>query len=139
MIIPLGIELRVGSHANYLILDKKNFELERFEPHGSSAPHGFNYNPENLDEILETTFKNINSKINYVAPSKYLPKIGFQTIEINELKADYIGDPNGFCALWCIWWTDIRLSNPDITRTKLIKLLTKELINNKYSYTSDEK
>ena len=42
---------------------------------------------------------------------------------LDELKSDYIGDPNGFCALWCIWWTDIRLSNPNIPREKLVKML----------------
>ena len=54
--------------------------------------------------------------------------------EINENKSDYIGDPNGFCSVWCIWWVDMRISNPDIPREKLSKYLFKELINNKISY-----
>jgi hypothetical protein len=47
-------------------------------------------------------------------------------MEIKEKKNDYIGDPNGFCALWCIWWADIRISNPNIPREKLVKILMKD-------------
>ena len=133
-IVPIGIEFNSFSHANYLIIDIETMEIERFEPHGAYPPVGYNYAPELLDTTISNYIGESGLEFKYFKPIDYLPKIGFQTIEINELKADYIGDPNGFCALWCIWWTDIRLSNPDITRTKLIKLLTKELINNKYSY-----
>lgn len=133
-IVPIGIEFNSFSHANYLIIDIEMMEIERFEPHGAYAPTGYNYVPELLDTLISNYIGESGLKFKYFKPIDYLPKIGFQTIEINELKADYIGDPNGFCALWCIWWTDMRLSNPNITRTKLIKLLTKELINNKYSY-----
>ena len=51
-----------------------------------------------------------------------------------KLKNDYLGDPNGFCALWCTWWTEIRISNPDINIYKLQKLLFKEISNNNLSY-----
>ncbi len=133
-IVPIGIEFNTFSHANYLIIDVELMEVERFEPHGSFPPIGFNYETEMLDSMLFNYMKEINTNFKYFKPKDYLPKIGFQTIEINELKADYIGDPNGFCALWCIWWVDMRLSNPNISRNKLLKQLNKELINNKYSY-----
>ena len=41
----------------------------------------------------------------YLKPKDYLPNIGFQSLEnlmTNQCKK--IGDPNGFCAAWCIWW-----------------------------------
>ena len=133
-IVPIGIELGSFSHANYLIIDMDLMEIERFEPHGAYPPIGLNYEPELLDMFIFNYIEESGLKFNYFKPKDYLPKIGFQIIEINELKADYIGDPNGFCALWCIWWTDIRISNPNIPRNKLIKQLNKELINNKYSY-----
>ena len=133
-IVPIGIEFNSFSHANYLIIDIETMEIERFEPHGAYAPIGFNYDPELLDLTISNYINESGLAFKYFKPGDYLPKIGFQTIEINELKADYIGDPNGFCALWCIWWVDMRLSNPNISRNKLLKLLTKELINGKYSY-----
>lgn len=139
LIIPIGIELVINnnslSHANYLIFDFDTMEVERFEPHGSYPPVGLNYNSKLLDSNLENKINSV-SKLNfkYISPNKYLPKIGFQVKEISELKSDYIGDPNGFCALWCIWWADVRVSNPNIPREKLVKMLMKELINENYSF-----
>lgn len=134
-IIPIGIELKSYSHANYLIIDIEKMEIERFEPHGSYPPQGLNYDPDLLDSILYNYFDSIGiGHFTYFKPKDYLEKIGFQIKEINELKSDYIGDPNGFCALWCIWWADMRLSNPEIPRAKLVKRLNRELINGKYSY-----
>jgi len=92
------------------------------------------YNPLLLDNILQTKINSYNLGFKYISPQNYLSKIGFQIMEINELKNDYIGDPNGFCALWCVWWTDIRLSNPNINIEILQELLFKEIINNKISY-----
>ena len=133
-VIPIGIEIRNYSHANYLLFDIEKMEVERFEPHGAYPPNNLNYDPDLLDSTLIDYLNNLGFKFNYFKPIDYLPKIGFQIKEINELNSDYIGDPNGFCALWCIWWTDIRLLNPDLERKKLVKLLNKELINGKYSY-----
>ena len=53
VILPLGIELRNASHANYLIYDNKINEMERFEPFGSNAPYKFDYNDDLLDKLLE--------------------------------------------------------------------------------------
>lgn len=133
-VVPIGIEFSSFSHANYLIIDIEKLEIERFEPHGAYPPVGFDYFPELLDMFILNYIEKSGIEFKYFKPKDYLPKIGFQIIEINELNADYIGDPNGFCAIWCIWWCDMRLSNPDIPRKKLAHLLTKELINNKYSY-----
>ena len=137
-IIPIGIEINIDNniigHANYLIIDFELSTIERFEPHGSESPYGLNYNASLLDNMLETKFNSFNLGLTYFPPYTYLPKIGFQIIEIKEKKNDYIGDPNGFCALWCIWWIDIKLSNPNINSKILQELLFKEIINNKISY-----
>lgn len=133
-IVPIGIEFKNFSHANYLLIDVVELEIERFEPHGAHSPIGMNYDAELLDTLIFNYIEESGLSFTYFKPKDYLPKIGFQTIEINELKSDYIGDPNGFCALWCIWWIDMRLSNQNTSRNKLVKLLNKELINNKYSY-----
>lgn len=127
IIIPLGIELKEGSHANYLIFDKKTHQLERFEPYGSDSPHKFNYNSKLLDNVLSFKFSEINSNIEYINPEKYLPKVSFQYFDAYEPKTQKIGDPGGFCALWSIWYTDMRLTYPDIEREKLVKKLLKEI------------
>ena len=134
IIIPLGIELAEGSHANYLIFDKKTFELERFEPYGSSSPYKFNYNSRLLDNVLTFKFNEIDSNIQYISPDKYLPKIGFQYFDAYESKTEKIGDPGGFCALWSIWYTDMRLSYPDIDRGSLVNKLLKEIKRKNISF-----
>jgi len=133
-IIPIGIEMGSYSHANYLIVDMELMQIERFEPHGSNPPTGLDYDGELLDSVIINYLFDSGLEFEYFKPKDYLPYIGFQIKEINELKSDYIGDPNGFCALWCNWWADLRLSNPEIPRKKLVKYVNKELINGKYSY-----
>lgn len=121
VIIPLGIEMREGSHANYLLFDKDKNEIERFEPHGYNIPTGLNYNPNLLDDVLEKRFKEIDKNIVYVRPKQYLPRIGFQLLDVYERRKRRIGDPGGFCALWAIWYIDMRLTYKDISRTDLVK------------------
>lgn len=134
VVIPVGIELIQGSHANYLIYDKKLNEIERFEPHGSSKPPGLNYNPDLLDNILEKRFKELDDKIRYVRPREYLPKIGFQLMDARDTSSKKIGDPGGFCALWSLWYTDMRLTYPDMDRGKLVKYLLKDIRDNNTSF-----
>ena len=133
-IIPIGLEIikngLIINHANYLLFDTLNNEVERFEPYGSDPP--FNIDSNLFDKIIIDKIKYLN--FTYISPYDYLPKIGFQKKEIYELDKNYIGDPNGFCALWCVWWCDMRISYPQYTRNKLFKLLTNEINNENYSY-----
>lgn len=134
IIIPLGIEMKEGSHANYIIYDKKINEIERFEPHGSSPPIGFNYNPKLLDQILENRIKDIDPTIKYISPDKFLPKIGFQILDIIERKNKKIGDPGGFCALWGIWYTDMRITYKDMDRKKLVNNMLNQMKSSGVSF-----
>jgi ankyrin repeat protein len=125
--IPLGIQISTGSHANFLLYDKTTNELERFEPYGSNPPYQFKYNPELLDEIINSKFSGIISELKYVPPKKYLPKIGFQYLDTNDRKNKKIGDPGGFCAIWTIWYIDLRVSHNDISRKSLIDKTIKHI------------
>jgi len=142
IIMPIGIILSNGNHSNCLFYDIEKNILERFEPHGSGYPYEFNYNPKLLDELLYTQFNSIlseiyNKKINivYYDPDTYLPKIGFQiyeNVEINYNKN--IGDPNGFCALWCIWYLDYRLRHISEPPYKIVKKIITNIRLNNYSF-----
>jgi len=139
IIIPIGIELNQGSHANYLIIDKELCEIERFEPHGSGSPFGFNYNAKLLDQILEKKFtelldKKLKKPVKYFKPSDYLPKISLQLLDITEKKKKKIGDPGGFCALWSIFYTDMRMTYKDIPREKLINYIINLIKEQNISY-----
>ena len=120
--IPVGIELDNGSHANILFIDKLNKTIERFEPNGANYPLSLNYNPSLLDDQLENRFTDYNLK--FIKPSDFLPNIGFQILEnLEESKCKRLGDPNGFCGIWCTWWVFHRLKNPSIKVTDLANLL----------------
>jgi ankyrin repeat protein len=134
VIIPVGIEMKSGSHANYLIYDKQVKELERFEPHGGTTPIGFNYNSQQLDEILTTYFVSIDKDIKFIRPQDYIPKIGFQIMDSQEEKQRRIGDPGGFCALWSIWYVDNRLTYHAYDRKKLIRSLFSTIKTQNISY-----
>ena len=80
-----------------------------------------------LDDLLRNKFTCFNNKLKYIRPKDYLPSIGFQKIEMEENETcSRIGDPNGFCAVWCVWWVDMRLKYDDIENSKLVlKLINK--------------
>jgi ankyrin repeat protein len=131
IIIPLGIEISLGSHANILFWNVKDKTLERFEPNGSKYPINLNYNPTLLDNLIESKFKLFDENLIYISPLKFLPNIGFQMLEILETeKCKKIGDANGFCGVWCIWWVYQRLLNINISLyvlpSHLIKIIKLE-------------
>lgn len=112
IVIPIGISISQGSHANILFWDVENKTIERFEPNGSNYPNNFNYNPDLLDDILYNKFKYFDNNIKYYKPQYFLPVISFQILEnLENENCKKIGDPNGFCAVWCIWWVYQRMLN----------------------------
>jgi ankyrin repeat protein len=127
LIIPIGIELENGSHSNILIYDNNDNSLERFEPNGSSFPYKFNYNPKLLDNILRDKFLAIFINCKYKYPKDFLPKIGFQLLETyDHYKTKKIGDPGGFCAVWCVWYVYMKIKYNMLSSNKLvIKLIQK--------------
>ncbi|AQN68354.1 ankyrin repeat protein [Saudi moumouvirus] len=142
IIIPINITLSNGNHSNGLIYNIDQFTMERFEPHGANYPYKFNYNPDLLDEIIYQKVSNIlttmygkNIKLKYYKPNNYLPKIGFQTLENTEISVNKnIGDPNGFCTLWTIWYFDYRIRYGNKNAYRLANNLIKEIKINNYSF-----
>jgi hypothetical protein len=128
IIIPIGIETNLGAHANILFYDVTKKIIERFEPNGFNAPIGLNYNHILLDKLLEIKFKKIDPDIKFIKPSDYLPFIGFQMLEnFGDNTVKRIGDPNGFCGVWCIWWIYHKLKNLTINSKDLAIKLIKEI------------
>ena len=118
IIIRIGIYFSKGAHANLLIYDTVNKSLERFEPHG--AYHDYEKIYQNIDKKILQLFKfNLGSSSikDYYKPIDYCPMKIFQAL---EKYANKQGDPGGFCAVWCLWYADLRLANPDLSRDKLV-------------------
>jgi ankyrin repeat protein len=127
IIIPIGIETSNGSHANIIFYDVKNKLIERFDPNGANEPINMNYNSILLDKLILNKFNKIDEYIKYRSPNKFLPVIGFQIIETFNNKCKKIGDPNGFCGIWCIWWIYQKMKNYKIDSSKLSIDLIKQI------------
>ena len=134
-VIPLGIEIDIGAHANIIIIDKQYKTVERFEPNGSDVPPNFNYNANLLDNILQMYFRSFFPTFIYLKPSDFLPKIGFQSLEnVDYYKTKKLGDPGGFCAVWCLWYANNRIKYYDIKPKKLVMLLINKIKYNNLSF-----
>jgi ankyrin repeat protein len=122
LVVPLGIELTKGGHANMLIIDKQTRTIERFEPSGRDNPIGFYYNPKFLDDQLKEKLMPFYPDYRYLMPSDYMPKIGFQLFDAAE-ESKIVGDPDGFCTTWCAWYAMQRATYPDLDQGKLVRRL----------------
>jgi hypothetical protein len=133
LVIPIGIHQDNGAHANILLYDSELNEIERFEPSGSDYPIQFNYNPNLLDFYLENYFKEKIKNVKYYRPNTYEMTVGFQSMEIFDINKK-IGDPNGFCGAWSLWWVYMRIKHSTIYRQKLFIQLVKTIRKNNLSF-----
>jgi len=119
-------EQQPGGHANMILIDTINKTIERYEPHG----HSLNFDKKKL--ILNGIDKKFNKKLlsylglkeyTYISPVDMSPKIGVQ------LKADAY---NGMCVTYSMIYLQLRLMNPDVDQTEIIKYLLKKPKNEIY-------
>ena len=131
IIVPVSMtskpkeDLHVGYHANILLFNKTTRELEHFEPHGLELNQDA-YNPHGLYDRLRIEFKGMVKK--YLSPLQVCPKNlqFFQSVETDEV--GFLND-HGHCAVWCIWYVDVRLSNPTIQRQQVINLAMQKMLD----------
>jgi hypothetical protein len=102
IIIPLGIEMKEGNHANYIIYDKALNEIERFEPYGEI----YFANCFALNQVLEEELAN-KLEYKFIFIQSY-PGFQIRSDEFNEKNKSY-GDPGGFCLAWCFLYLEIKL------------------------------
>jgi len=48
-------------------------------------------------------------------------------VKLNNRKTKKIGDPGGFCAVWCVWYINMRLKYDMLDRIKLVKKLIQKI------------
>lgn len=132
ILFPFGFTCKTsGGHATYMIYDIKNKILERFDSLGKVKSKCLN--GRDVDSKIKKLFENKIGIKKYLKPfTEY--KI-FQEIQDAENESLPTDPKYGFCSVWAIFWADLRLSNPDISRDDLIKLGLVELINRKESLT----
>jgi hypothetical protein len=119
-----------GCHANALIFDKSNNELERFDGLGADTHRSFEIDKADI-EIQNMFTEQIGKFVpnfKYIKPIDYCPrkKIIFQSKELDEIGFD---DLRGNCAVWRTWYIDVRLANPHLTRNQVVKYASKKIDN----------
>jgi hypothetical protein len=144
VVCPFGFSCTTMGHANYLIYDKLNKSMERFEPHGDITLIF-----DKLPFLKTCILSNIDDKIReefstqygddfietYYKPCDFMPRQSFQSLQ--ESLGDMIAtDPGGFCASWAVWYVDLRLSNPDIKPYNLVRQTIADLNEKCESLTS---
>jgi hypothetical protein len=137
IMIPFGFECKneYESHANFLIYDKKENSLERFEPNGS-----YNYSNcirRDIDDILKKIFrKKLDPNLKYYNPADYLPYKGLQYLQ--EQEKDFQQGKyylKGYCGVWAAYYAMLRLKHPNVDRKKIINRTIKALNNRNQSYS----
>jgi len=140
IIFPFGYScVDGGGHANIMIYDSYNLTLERFEPYGDLTDMITNTNKKcfnvDVDEMLFDLFAEKGLVIEYFPPSNFIPPKGLQKIQENERKMSN-KDPEGFCTMWSLFYCDLRLSNPNVRREKLLDYTIKSFKRNNKSLTN---
>ena len=125
----LVIKLDQITHANVILVDNKNREIERFEPMGSHFTKS--YDETVLDSKFSQILKNImfevtNVKYTYNSPIDFQNIYDFQNISGEEFFS-YEGETLGFCAAWIIWYVDHKMLNQNVKSIKLIDKLKNRL------------
>ena len=134
------MHLGLPQHANCLIYDTKLKELERYDPVGAGAVDIGITNI--IDRHLKQAFITgenpiIGKDVKYISPLDYCP-VGLQ----EQKNKTGRGDPGGFCHWWTLYYMDLRLSNPDVPRSTLLRRATsamETLMTNKWVEDEIEK
>jgi len=110
-------------HLNVIIYDKIEKSLERFEPMG--IIDRFEIYSKHLDNIILDLFRKYLPVSTYFSPLDFCPASSFQCLEI---KSDaMLGDPGGFCSAWSLWYLDLRLSNPTLSRNQIVSFALNQI------------
>lgn len=107
-----------GSHANLIIIDLKNKEIEMFEPHGKrsldSTLDSLVGAYEISNRLLKKFFENILPEYKFISPKDYLPKFGLQ---------GRIDAYTGLCVTYDMLFLHYRILNLDKSRKQIIKYM----------------
>ena len=119
ILIKLTIILNNNSnHANMLIYDIEANCVERFDPYGVTVY----YNNAQIDSFLRSTLQNHIPNVIYLSSSETAGSLSFQAFSDENNRSNYVeNDSKGFCVAWCIFYVEMRINNPSIKPSSLIK------------------
>ena len=113
-----------GSHANVMIYDKKSNEVERFDSLGNSTH--LSYQTDKFDIKMQKWLENkVPQGYKYFTPIDFCPKSDI--FQVKELYQVGFNDLSGSCAVWRLWYIDIRMANPGLKRDQVVKMAMTKL------------
>jgi hypothetical protein len=133
IIIPFIFDIIIdqqskGSHSNLLIYRQNTGQMEHFEPHGPSYEgNGSEFITDQINAFLKRFVQNLNSLIKYenrkgeekiqkiklISAYDVCPDKGLQTLEEGSEMPRLIIEPQGYCAAWSMFFTELCLKNPE--------------------------
>lgn len=115
-------------HSNLIVIDKKNKTFERFEPNGgNTAVDPFWFDSQQLNHHLELLFREqLRDGFRMIPPTDVCPSIGIQSLQADE-EITTVNKLGGFCAMWSLWYLELRISNPDIPSKELLTQAIEEI------------
>ena len=137
IIVPLEINFfnNGAFHLNIIIIDNLKKTIERFEPSKKNVERNWGTTIFNkLDKMLQKLLP----KYKYFEPTTALYEYMFQDIEELHIKVGIKtprqeNDAEGYCAAWCIWYSEMRLKYHNLDRQDLIDRSIKILMKYKHS------
>jgi hypothetical protein len=109
-------------HANYVIIDKHDNVVERYDPHGGRAYDTTDYKHDLLDHAIQQYFTNLYNDLGWPVPRFRAPfhscYRGVQLIENNEKM-------KGLCSVWAAWYVAARLQYPELGGRQITDMVNK--------------
>jgi hypothetical protein len=133
-----------SAHFNSLLFDTKLKKIERFEPYTSFKESKYLEVVSKFDKKFIKLLKKNLVDYNYIKPTGFCPKIGFQQKEEQSLLSvktmktlgnyDLDNDPGGFCGAWVLYFLNLKMENPDVDSKQLLEIVYKYLENDHHSF-----
>lgn len=123
--------ISTGGHANLLLLDTKLKTLERFDPNYGTVEYitDKSLSQVNIDKYLSDVLQPIFPDYIYIYANIDVP-FGPQSLQVYETIVDSKqNDPTGYCVAWSLLYADLRLTYPDISKKKIMKIFSKNILD----------
>jgi len=111
------------SHANCIIIDKKMRTIERYEPNAPNFSKNL-ANNERLDKTVCAYFAKYNFADCIYAVNTC--PMSFHKMDWIELDLN-IKANGGNCGIWTLWYMNLRMSYPDVSRNELLSYAIQEI------------
>jgi hypothetical protein len=119
MVLFIGV--KDGQHANIIVVDNVNKEVERFEP------HGFNEEDEEMvDQAIQKAFQGYT----FIPQSETCP-MGIQGI-VEDTEDEYF--IKGFCQTWSFLYGLMRITFPKLDPNRLMDYVVEKTLNHYQKY-----